>query len=139
MAASRNGDPEAGPADPRMAGYLEGLRHPREALPPRTGYVALEGDRIVGYITGHLTRRYQCDGEIQYLYVAPPHRRTGVATGLLRELFLWFKEQDAWKICVDVEPDNAGARAFYGRNGAVPLNRGWMVWNLTAEGQGVSA
>jgi hypothetical protein len=43
MAACRAGDP-AGPADPRTRAYLEGEHHPQRALPPRRGFVALDGD-----------------------------------------------------------------------------------------------
>src|SRR2546422_9589774 len=80
MAQCRLADPAAGVADPRMAAYLDGHHHPQQALPPRVAFVALVGTAVVGYIAGHLTRRYQCDGELQYLFVAPQYRRTGIAT-----------------------------------------------------------
>ena len=38
--------------------------HPQQALPPRVIYVATEGDTLIGYVAGHLTRRYACDGEL---------------------------------------------------------------------------
>jgi ribosomal-protein-alanine N-acetyltransferase len=129
MERSRLTDRAAGPADSRMAAYLEGRHHPQHALAPRVAYLALERDAVVGYIAGHLTRRYDCDGELQYLFVAPGHRRTGVASALLRLLRDWFRDQHASRICVDVEPDNAGGRAFYGHHGATPLNRGWLVFS----------
>lgn len=129
MARCRLADPAAGPADPRMAAYLEGKHHPRHALEARVAYVALAGDHVVGYIAGHLTRRYECDGELQYLFVDPSRRRLGIAGQLLRELARWFTEQGAGRICVDVEPGNAPARAFYKRHGAVDLHPCWLVWN----------
>src|SRR5215472_3114914 len=86
MAACRLTDPAAGPADPRMAAYLDGKHHPDEALPPRMGHVALVGEAVVGYIAGHLTTRHGCAAEVQYLFVAPEFRRRGVATALLRLL-----------------------------------------------------
>jgi ribosomal protein S18 acetylase RimI-like enzyme len=128
LAEIRNGDTEAGPADPRMQRYLAGTHHPRDARGPRAMYLALEGDRIAGYIAGHLTTRFDCDGELQYLYVARDHRRRGTASALLRALAGWFIEQDARRICVDVVPENVAARSLYRRHGAVELNRGWMVW-----------
>lgn len=124
----RAGDQDFGGADPRMGLYLEGSHHPQQALEPRVIFVGLEADRVVGYIGGHLTRRFDCDGELQYLYVAPQHRRQGVAGGLLARLAGWFAERGASRVCVDVEPDNAGARAFYARHGAVDLSEYWMVW-----------
>lgn len=121
-------DEAAGPADPRMAAYLAGEHHPQKALKPRVIYVATDGGRIVGYIGGHLTRRYECDGELQYLYVLPRVRRTGVASDLLRLLWVWFLGQSARRICVDVEPENARARGFYRDRGAADLSSHWLVW-----------
>ena len=129
MAQCRLGDPAAGVADPRMAAYLDGHHHPQQALPPRVAFVALVGTTVVGYIGGHLTRRYQCDGELQYLFVAPQYRRTGIASELLRLLARWFAHEGARKVCVNVEPDNGGARAFYTRHGAFSLHSFWLAWN----------
>jgi len=129
MARCRLADPAAGPVDHRIAAYLEGKHHPRQALEARVAYVALVGDDVVGYIAGHLTRRFECHGELQYLFVDPSRRRLGIAAQLLRELARWFTEQGAGVICVDVEPGNAPARAFYKRNGAVDLHPSWLVWN----------
>lgn len=128
IARSRASDPEWGPADPRTASYLEGKHHPQRALPARVAYLALQGDEVVGYIAGHLTQRYDCDGELQYLWVAINHRRAGIATQLLRLLAQWFKERAAVRVCVDVSPDNSSARSFYAHFGAVELNPHWLVW-----------
>jgi ribosomal protein S18 acetylase RimI-like enzyme len=113
----------------RMARYLAGDHHPQQALMPRIIYVALEGDSLVGYIAGHLTRRYACDGELQWIYVIPEHRGSGVASELLRLLAAWFAEQKASRICVDVDPDNSVAQRFYRRHGAVDLRQYWLVWD----------
>jgi GNAT superfamily N-acetyltransferase len=51
-----------------------------------------------------------------------------VATQLLRRLAEWFVSQGARRICVDVQPANRSARAFYARHGATELNPHWMVW-----------
>jgi GNAT superfamily N-acetyltransferase len=121
-----------------MAAYLDGVHHPQHALPPRIAYVALEGSTVVGYIAGHLTRRFDCDGEIQYLYVTPSRRRRGVATVLLRRLAAWFAEHNAPRICVDVDPTSPAARAFYARSGATRLNAaGWMNWADVRTGIGI--
>ncbi len=128
MVRCRVGDPTFGPADPRMALYLERRHHPQHALEPRVIFVCLEEDSVIGYIGGHLTRRYDCDGELQYLYVVPPHRRKGIASELLALLTGWFTKEEASRICVDVEPDHATARAFYARHGAADLSEYWMVW-----------
>jgi len=129
LAESRSADPDAGPADARMAAYLEGRHHPRQALGPRVAYLATVTGTVAGYIGGHLTRRHGCDGEVQYLYVAPAYRRTGVASTLLRQLAQWFVQQEAVRICVDVNDDSPGAAPFYVSHGAQHLRPHWMVWS----------
>ena len=62
MAACRLADPSAGAVDSRMAAYLDGVHHPHQALQPRVAYLAIEDHAVVGYIAGHLTRRYECEG-----------------------------------------------------------------------------
>ena len=59
---SRGADPEWGPADARTAAYLQGTHHPQKALQPRALFVAVAGKDVVGYIAGHLTERFDCDG-----------------------------------------------------------------------------
>ena len=86
MARSRLGDAAAGRADERMAAYLERKHHPQQALEPRVAYVALDADTVVGYIAGHLTRRFGCDGEVQYLFVAPSRRRRRLLTSPRRRV-----------------------------------------------------
>ncbi len=121
------GQGEPGEAvDQRMLPYLLGQHHPQQALGPRGMWMALDGDRPIGYIAGHLTRRFDCDGELQYFYVLPAHRGGKVAAGLLRQLAAWFVEQGARRVCVDVGNDRA--RRFYTRHGAAPLGRHWLVW-----------
>ncbi len=128
MVRAREGDEPAGPADPRMALYLDGKHHPQKALASRIAYVAIASGSVVGYIGGHLTRRYACDGELQYLYVVPGHRRSGGATRLLRMLTHWFGEHAASRICVGVDEENVTARAFFSRYGAERLDLAFMVW-----------
>src|SRR5206468_3809756 len=89
-------------------------------------WLAHDDAALVGYIVGHLTRRYDCDGELQWIYVVAELRRTQVAAELLQHLAQWFIEHGAKRVCV-----NAGdgrARSFYTRSGAVALNDDWMVW-----------
>ena len=113
----------------RIAGYLDGELHPQKALKPRVSYVSYEGDSLAGFIAGHLTRRYSCDGELEWINVIPERRGSGIASELLRLLAAWFVVQKALRICVDVQPTNAAARRFYMRHGAEELNPHWLVWN----------
>ena len=109
--------------------YLDGEHHRQHALASRTCYVAVEESQVIGFAAGHLTRRYACSGELQWINVAPGRRGSGIASELLRLLAGWFVQQGAYRVCVDVDPANAAARAFYTRNGAERLNRHWLVWN----------
>jgi len=203
MARSRAADAEAGPADARMARYLDGAHHPHEALAPRTAFVALESDAVIGYIAGHACTRhlpaasesvtdgihwgqtpracrgqtpraqpegsdpfaslnsdsrdqeirhlryptpgsgpaldsasapdaspgFACEGEVQYLYVAPGARRRGVARQLLRLLARWFDARAIRRVCVNADVESAGAAPFYLAARARPLNVHWYVWD----------
>jgi ribosomal protein S18 acetylase RimI-like enzyme len=113
----------------RISGYLDGELHPQQALMPRVSYLALQDESLVGFIAGHLTRRHECDGELEWINVIPERRSTAVASELLRLLAAWFVEKKASRICVDVQPSNTTARHFYTRHGATNLNSHWMVWN----------
>ena len=111
----------------RIAGYMEGKLHPREALAPRIVFVAASGNDLVGLVAGHLTRRYGCDGELEWIDVVREQRRAGLASALLSRLAEWFVAQDAFRICVD--PGNETARSFYRDHGAGDLNQHWLVWS----------
>ena len=112
----------------RITAYLDGELHPQQALQPRVSYVSCDGDSLVGFIAGHLTRRYSCDGELEWINVIPERRGSGIASELLRSLAGWFVAQNALRICVDVQPTNTAARRFYARHGAEDLNPHWLVW-----------
>lgn len=113
----------------RISGYLNCEIHPQQALAPRVSYVALDGGSIVGFIAGHLTRRFGCDGELEWIDVVPEYRRMGVASELVRLLWAWFAAQGAAKICVNVAPDNTIGTSFYMRHGAERMNEYWLIWN----------
>lgn len=129
MVRCRAADAIAGSADARMARYLDGEHHPQKALAPRTAFIAFSSDEVVGYIAGHATMRYDCEGEVQYLYVAPGARRRGIAAQLLRILAGWFDERGIQRVCVNVDVDSPGATAFYVAARARSLNRHWYVWD----------
>ena len=140
MAECRLSDPAAGRADERMRAYFEGTYSPGDVLPgsPRTGFVAFDGETMVGYIAGHHTRRMHADAEIEYLFVAPSHRRRGVATELVLLQARWFVASGAPNVIVNADPESPGATEFYLACGADVINRHWLRWNdiapLTAPG-----
>ena len=110
----------------RVFGYYHQELHPQKALFARVIYVAIASDSIVGFIAGHLTERFGCDGELQWINVVPEFRGVGVATELLHLLAAWFANQNALFICVD--PGNEQSRKFYRRRGAENLNEHWLAW-----------
>ncbi len=140
MAQIRAGD--WGTADfwqERIRAYLTHEHSPQHGLQPRVSYVCAEDDLIVGLIAGHLTRRFACDGELQWISVLPLYRGRGIASELFRLLSEWFLKQNARRICVDVEPGNEMARRFYQRHGAHDLKPSWMVWSDLREAHRTSS
>jgi GNAT superfamily N-acetyltransferase len=112
----------------RILQYLTQQLHPREALGSRVSFVCLERESVVGLIAGHLTRRFGCDGELEWVSVRPRYRGKGIASELLHRLAEWFATHGAVRVCVDVEPSNEAARHFYRCHGADDLKPHWMIW-----------
>jgi GNAT superfamily N-acetyltransferase len=110
----------------RITAYMRREAHPQKALMARMIYVAVEDDTIIGFVAGHLTRRFECDAELQWIDVIRSRRGAGLGAELVRQLAPWFLAQNARRICVD--PGNPKARRFYERIGAVSLNKHWLVW-----------
>jgi GNAT superfamily N-acetyltransferase len=119
----------AGGADAeRIRRYLLGTHHPQQARLQRAAFVAESGRTLVGFIAGHLTTRFGCAGELQWMLVDPAQRGGQAAGKLLGEMAEWFAHAGVARVCVNVAPENEQARRFYGRRGAVPLSEYWMVW-----------
>ncbi|HKR32751.1 MAG TPA: GNAT family N-acetyltransferase [Terriglobales bacterium] len=110
----------------RITGYMEGWVHPQKALAPRIVFVALYDSEIVGLVAGHLTHRFDCEGELEWIDVIRERRRQRIGSEMVRILARWFAEQNARRVCVD--PGNPSARQFYARLNAQNLNRHWMFW-----------
>jgi GNAT superfamily N-acetyltransferase len=115
----------------RITGYMEGRLHPQKALAPRivfiaSEFVASEQGEIIGFVAGHLTRRFDCEGELEWIDVIRERRGRGIGSEMVRILARWFAEQDARRVCVD--PGNPSARQFYARLNAQNLNQHWMFW-----------
>jgi GNAT superfamily N-acetyltransferase len=137
MAACRLTDPEAGRADERMTAYFDGRYSPGEALAPRVGFVAFDGEAMVGYVAGHHSTRMGAQAEVEYLFVAPSHRRRGVATDLLRHTARWFVETGATDVIVNADADSPGAVEVYLACGAERVHKYWLRWiDVTAFAQG---
>lgn len=129
MARLRDASGWTGGADETtMRRYMTGAHHPQLARAPRVAFVAEADGAIAGFVAGHLTRRFGCEGELQWILVAPEHRGTPAATRLLAALATWFVAHDAARVCVNVAQENDVARRFYARHGATELSAHWMVW-----------
>jgi GNAT superfamily N-acetyltransferase len=113
----------------RITWYLRGEHWPQQALPERAAFVAVDDGKLVGFVAGHRTRRFDCDGELQWINVAEERRGQGIADKLMAQIGGWFIEQDALRVCVNVNPENITARRLYARCGARPLNEQWMGWD----------
>lgn len=109
----------------RITGYLKLTHHPQKALRERILFVA-EDEKQIGFIAGHLTQRYNCDGELQWVNVNEAYRNKGIGFELICILSKWFMHHNAFKICVD--PGNELARKFYIKYGAEDLNAHWLFW-----------
>ena len=112
----------------RIGLYLSGKHSPQQALSARAAFVALDGTESVGFVVGHRTRRLGCDGELQWINVVEERRGQGIADRLMVKMGAWFVEQDAHRVCVNVDPKNTAARRLYSRCHAQPLNDYWMIW-----------
>jgi hypothetical protein len=66
----------------RIPLYLTGQLHPQQALESRKGFVCVDGEEVVGLIAGHLTRRFGCDGELEWISVSPAYRGQDIASGV---------------------------------------------------------
>ncbi len=49
----------------RITNYFGGHLNPQKALPQRVIYVASHNTDIIAFIAGHLSTRYDCEGELQ--------------------------------------------------------------------------
>jgi ribosomal protein S18 acetylase RimI-like enzyme len=110
----------------RITGYMNLTHHPQHALDTRVIYLACADEAIIGFIAGHLTKRYNCEGELQWINVIDEYQNRGIASALVKLLANWFIDQRSYKICVD--PGNVIVRNFYKKNGAEDLNTHWMFW-----------
>lgn len=113
----------------RIEGYLNFELNPHQATEHRLLYVALHKGIIIGFVAGHVTKRQEYAGQIQWITTASPCRRTGVASELLWIIAGWFIENNVQSVRVDVDPENTGARKFYQHHHASGINQYWLYWD----------
>ena len=102
---------------------------PVSAKPERIVYKAVKDGKIIGYIAGHLTTRYNKDAEIQSFYVLKSEQRKGIGTLLLKKFAAWLVEKHVAKsLCAGIFPENPYL-VFYLRYGGMRLNPHWIYWD----------
>ena len=113
--------------EPRVLAYLTGSHKPQKALSNGVVFVACLEGIVIGMVAGHLTRRFDCEGELQWIDVDTTYRRQGIGVQLVKTLAAWFTERGVRRVLVD--PGNETARKFYAGIGAANLDAHWMFWN----------
>lgn len=89
-------------------------------VPTTLFLVAVLGDTVTGYAAVSVVADV---AELQRIAVRATHRRTGVASALLAHVEQEATTRHADRILLEVRDDNAGALAFYARQGFTELDR----------------
>lgn len=87
----------------RINQYLRGKRSPQKALEPRSAFIATDEEKIVGFVAGHRTCRFDCDGEVQWIDGDQQQRGRGIGYKVMAQIGAWFVSQNAKRICMNVE------------------------------------
>jgi GNAT superfamily N-acetyltransferase len=91
------------------------------------GILAESASDPIGFAAYHHTYRWDCDAELQSLYVRLPWQRQGVGSTLLREVMRQLRAEGSRSLCVGFSSDNPYKR-FYFKHGAVAINPHWAFW-----------
>jgi len=116
MFAEAFDEPETYVGQPPGRGYLERLLY-------REGFIALvavKGGVVVGGLVAYELEKFERERREIYIYdlaVAEPHRRRGIATGLIGELRRIGAERGAWVIFVQADYGDDPAIALYEKLG----------------------
>lgn len=110
----------------RWSTYFD-KQSPKTSKPERRILKAVNNIRIIGYLAGHLSTRYNMDAEIQSVYILKQEQNNGIGTKLLAEFVKWLISLDARTLCVGFNPGNP-YKAFYLKHGGQYLNEHWIFW-----------
>lgn len=81
------------------------------------GYLAMEGDKPCGLIRCTIDLQNSRSAEIASMWVAPGHRRSGIASDLLAAVQGWATASGARELRLTVTNTNAAAIALYVKHG----------------------
>lgn len=111
----------------RWQAYFKG-QSPQTSKPERITLKAVNKNKeIVGYLSGHLTKRFNLDAEIQSFYILKQEQNKGIGTKLLAKFATWLIEQNAKSLCVGFKPENK-YKSFYLKHGGQYRNEHWIFW-----------
>ena len=113
----------------RLIGYMKLEFNPHQATNQRLMYVAVYKGMVIGFVAGHLTKRQEYAGQIQWIATDVKHRRSGVGSELLWIMAGWFIDHQVASVRVDLDPENTTGQAFYQYHHAASINRYWLYWD----------
>ena len=94
--------------------------------------VAQVGGHVCGLVAATLAPSWAHGGRpigfVTLLVVDESWRRQGIATELLRWVGSWASAHDAYKLLVEVRPENSAAIALYGRRDFVRIGDAWALY-----------
>ena len=113
----------------RLPGYGENvIKDTLKEISEKDGifYLAVEEDRVLGFIVGVLEKMTEEDlrsaypvlkGRVTELYVIPESRSKGLGKALMDKMEQYFKDKDCNYIWIEVFVPNELAHSFYLKNG----------------------
>ncbi len=81
------------------------------------GYLAKDADIACGIAAGFLDEHDPQKAHLLSMWVAPPHRRTGIGRTLIDAIAAWARGRESQMLRLDVTSSNHAAIEFYRRNG----------------------
>jgi len=109
--------------------YLSGESSPKAALRDRIMLKACLDNKMVGFIAGHLTTRFDKDAEIESFYTQDGDESTSAWAQLLLHFIDWAKQHEAMSLCVGIGPEHNQYREFLIQYGARFVNPRWVYWD----------
>jgi len=114
-------DPQFAPAEDGAVHFEKYLRDLLAKAEWRV-FVALDGERVVGYLMAQVAKRppvikHRDFGFISDLAVAASHRRRAIGQKLLRAAIAWFSERGLRRVEAHVAARNEVARGFWAAQG----------------------